>query len=672
MSSHDAKITIHKLVTELNDHAYRYYVLSKPIVSDAEYDRLYRELEELEAKYPAFALPDSPTKRVGAKPQEGFATVQHRVPMLSLNNAMDEQELTEFDEQVKRFLAKEAPEQNSIEYVAEHKFDGVAVTLTYEDGVLVQGATRGDGQEGEDVTANIKTIKSIPLRLRVEGFAPKLLEVRGEVLFLKKDFAALNHEIESAGDEPFANPRNAASGSLRQLDSRETAKRPLSFFAYGFGALEGAVLPALHSESIKYAADLGFLTSPFFEVARSAEDLCALYRRANAARSQLPFEVDGMVVKVNSFAVQGVLGFRQRSPRWAIAAKFPPIEETTTLEDIIIQVGRTGALTPVAVLAPVKVGGVVVARATLHNEDEIKRKGILIGDTVIVRRQGDVIPAVVAPIVEKRSGKERAFLFPKECPRCGAPSVRGEDEAVARCPNAACPAKLLERVLHYASRDGVDIEGLGEKLVELLLEHGLLKDIASLYELTSSQLKELPRMGELSSENLVAAINKSRSPALGKFIYALGIRHVGERTAALLAKKAGSLKKFLALTEPELLEVDEVGAEIAASTAAFLADPTERALIDRLLALGVEVQDAAQPQSSELQGKTFVLTGTLPTLSRKEAETLILDRGGKVSGSVSKKTSYVVAGAEAGSKLEKATELGVPVLDEAEFRKLLG
>jgi len=675
MKPSDAALAIKKLIDELNDHSYRYYVLSKPIISDAEYDRLFRELEAIEAKFPDAVRPDSPTRRVGASPQEGFTQVQHRVAMLSLNNAMDQEEISEFDAQVKRFLAKEAPDVSSVEYVVEHKFDGVAVTLTYENGVLIQGATRGDGQVGEDVTANLRTVKSIPLSLRQvfgkDEVKPRLIEIRGEVLFLKDDFTALNREIESGGDEPFANPRNAASGSLRQLDPRETAKRPLTFFAYGFGAIEGRALPSSQAAGIEYAASLGFRTSPFFERALSAEDLCALYGTAHTQRADLPFEVDGMVIKVNSLALQSVLGFRQRSPRWAIAAKFPPIEETTILEDIIIQVGRTGALTPVAVLTPVRVGGVVVARATLHNEDEIKRKGLLIGDTVIVRRQGDVIPAVVAPIAAKRTGKEREFIFPKECPRCGTSSVREADEAVARCPNASCPAKLLERVLHYASRNGVDIEGLGGKLVELLLEHKLITDLASLYELPADKLTELPRMGELSSENLLSAIEKSRKPPLDKFIYALGIRHVGERTATLLAKRAGSLQRFLALSEEELLTVDEVGEEIAKSLAAFLSNPDEVAVVHRLVARGVEVQEAAQPTSNALAGKTFVLTGTLPTLSRKDAETLIMDRGGKVSGSVSKKTSYVVAGTEAGSKLVKANELGVPVLDEAGFKELL-
>jgi len=675
MKPSDAALAIKKLIDELNDHSYRYYVLSKPIISDAEYDRLFRELEAIEVKFPDAVRPDSPTRRVGASPQEGFTQVQHRVAMLSLNNAMDQEEISEFDAQVKRFLAKEAPDVSSVEYVVEHKFDGVAVTLTYENGVLIQGATRGDGQVGEDVTANLRTVKSIPLSLRQvfgkDEVKPRLIEIRGEVLFLKDDFTALNREIESGGDEPFANPRNAASGSLRQLDPRETAKRPLTFFAYGFGAIEGRALPSSQAAGIEYAASLGFRTSPFFARALSAEDLCALYGTAHTQRADLPFEVDGMVIKVNSLALQSVLGFRQRSPRWAIAAKFPPIEETTILEDIIIQVGRTGALTPVAVLTPVRVGGVVVARATLHNEDEIKRKGLLIGDTVIVRRQGDVIPAVVAPIAAKRTGKEREFIFPKECPRCGTSSVREADEAVARCPNASCPAKLLERVLHYASRNGVDIEGLGGKLVELLLEHKLITDLASLYELPADKLTELPRMGELSSENLLSAIEKSRKPPLDKFIYALGIRHVGERTATLLAKRAGSLQRFLALSEEELLTVDEVGEEIAKSLAAFLSNPDEVAVVHRLVARGVEVQEAAQPTSNALAGKTFVLTGTLPTLSRKDAETLIMDRGGKVSGSVSKKTSYVVAGTEAGSKLVKANELGVPVLDEAGFKELL-
>lgn len=664
------------LVHELNQHCHRYYVLSRPIISDAEYDRLYRELEELERQHPKDVLPESPTRRVGAPVATGFKTVTHRVPMLSLDNAMSEDELRAFDEQVRRYLEKAGgisqEDAGSVEYFVEHKFDGVAVTLTYEAGLLVRGATRGDGSNGEDITANVRTIRSIPLRLTIsepQG-SQSTIEVRGEVLFLRKDFAALNRELEEGGDEPFANPRNAASGSLRQLDSAETARRPLTFFAYGFGALEGLDAPDTHAESVQRMTALGFLVSPLAKTVKGGDALCAAYHEAHEQRPQLPFEVDGMVVKVNHRKLQDQLGFRQRSPRWAIAAKFPPIEEVTTLEDIVVQVGRTGALTPVALLSPVKVGGVVVSRATLHNEDEIRRKQLMIGDKVVVRRQGDVIPAVVAALTERRDGTERPFIFPSACPECGTESIREEGEVVRRCPNSQCPAKLAERVLHFAQRSAADIEGLGEKMVRVLLEAHLLTDVADLYALTTDQLEKLPRMGELSSAKLVEAIQKRKEISLDRFIFALGIRHVGERTAAVLARASGSLEAFQALTPDQLHLIQDIGEETAKSVAQFITDPRERAVISRLLGHGVTVLPLAGPSSSVLAGKVFVLTGTFPTLSRSEATQLIQSCGGVVSGSVSKKTHYVVAGNDPGSKLQKAEALGVPVIDEAELRRL--
>ncbi len=662
------------LVRELNDHCYRYYVLSRPTVTDSEYDRLYRELEKLEVEHPTLVQSDSPTQRVGAPVAEGFKSVTHRVSMLSLGNAMDEEELREFDARVQKFLERDAetPEgaesvaTQSTEYFVEHKFDGVAVTLSYQSGVLVQGATRGDGFTGEDITTNLKTIRSIPLRLRdgPESAEGVLLEVRGEVLFLREHFEALNRELEGGGDEPFANPRNAASGSLRQLDSAETARRPLTFFAYGLGAVEGVELAPHHAGVVSRLAELGFRVSPLAEIVHGADGLARAYQQALSTRPSLPFEVDGMVVKVNERALQEQLGFRQRSPRWAIAAKFPPEEETTTLEDIMIQVGRTGALTPVAVLTPVKVGGVVVSRATLHNEDEINRKQLMIGDTVVVRRQGDVIPAVVAPVIERRTGAERSFVFPQDCPRCGTQTVRPEGEVVRRCPNESCPAKLAERVLHFASRGGADIEGLGEKLVLALLEHNLLKDISDLYALDPEKLAAIPRMGETSTAKILAMIDKRRELPLDRFVFALGIRHVGERTAQALSRAAGSLSGFLALSPEQLASVPDIGEEITQSVLSFLGDAKERDMISRLLERGLRVMDSKSPSGTSLLGKVFVLTGALPTLSRKDAEALILSQGGKVSASVSKKTSFVVAGADAGSKLEKANELGVAVIDE--------
>lgn len=666
----DAKSRINKLVDELNDAAYRYYVLSQPDLSDAEYDRRFRELEKLEAENPKLVRPDSPTQRVGSVPSEGFSTVRHAIPMLSLNNAMNAEEITEFDEQVRRFLAKEHGSDEDVEYSLEHKFDGVAVSLTYENGMFVQALTRGDGYEGEDITQNARTIRSVPLRLRADR-PPQLLEVRGEVLFLKSDFERYNEERVAAGEEVFANPRNAASGTLRQLDSRITAQRKLSFYAYSVGAHEGFELPPTHIETIAALEKLGFQKSPFLKTSRGTKELLKAYAHAEEARDKLPFEVDGMVVKVNSYALQGVLGFRQRSPRWAVAAKFAPVEENTKLLDIVVQVGRTGAVTPVAILEPIKVGGVVVSRATLHNEDEIARKDLRIGDRVVVRRQGDVIPAVISYVPAARTGKERKFIFPDVCPECETKLVKPEGEAVYRCPNSHCPAKIEQRILHFASRLGVDIEGLGDKLVALLLEHELISDLASVYDLKLEDLVMLPRMGELSSKNILEAIEKSKRVPLNKFIYALGIRHVGERTALILARFSTSIERFRELSEAELLEVHEIGEETARTVASYLSDPQEKAMLSRLLSKGLDILPVEQVKENRFAGKSFVLTGSMKSMSRKEAEDRITALGGKTSSSVSKKTDYVVVGADPGSKFDKAQELGVPILDEEQFKKLV-
>lgn len=674
-----ARRAVDMLVEELNEHSYRYYVLSQPTISDAEYDKKFRELQALEVAHPEFVRADSPTQRVGAKPLEGFATVVHRLPMLSLDNAMNEEELADFDAQVRRFLAKEGIELSEVEYTVEYKFDGVAVSLRYEDGYLAQAATRGDGTTGEDVTLNVRTIKAIPLQLRSPKKNTGSFEVRGEVLFRKKEFEALNAERLSRGEETFANPRNAASGSLRQLDPRETARRPLWFFAYGVGVVEtldeaarGVVDEPL-SQAMKHVESCGFTISPGFRVVRGVEGIVDAYRKAEGERDSLPFEVDGVVIKVNDVALQRKLGFRQRSPRWAIAAKFKPTEAVTILEDIIIQVGRTGALTPVACLKPVRVGGVVVSRATLHNQDEIERKGLLIGDSVVVRRQGDVIPAVVAAVTTSRTGSERPFHFPKECPECSAQVERIPGEAVVRCPNTRCPAKVHNRILHYASRDAMDIEGLGDKMVGLLVEHNVVKDLPSIYSLSVDALQDLPRMGELSSKNLVDAIQGSRERPLDRFIFALGIRHVGSKTAGVLARYCGTLQRFLALTEEELLGVAEVGPETARSIATFLSDDDERGIVERLhRECGVTPAPVKQVQGGALAGKTFVITGTLSALGRDDAEQQIESLGGKVSSSVSKKTSYVVVGESPGSKLAAAQKLGVEILDEQAFLALLG
>ena len=678
--SKGALARIEQLVDELNDHSYRYYVLSQPSISDAEYDELFRELQNLEREHPEHVRPDSPTQRVGAKPLDGFATVKHRIPMLSLDNAMNEQELLDFDEQVRRFLEKDGGDPKEIEYTVEYKFDGVAVSLVYEDGRLSQAATRGDGTTGEDVTLNARTIKAIPLKLRSKELPKGLLEIRGEVLFRKKEFDALNEERQARGEETFANPRNAASGSLRQLDPQETARRPLWFFSYGVGAVESSSKSISNLARQPLAAamaeveSLGFSISPGYRTVKGADALVTAYREAENSRDTLPFEVDGIVIKVNDVELQERLGFRQRSPRWAIAAKFKPVEAVTKLEDIIIQVGRTGALTPVAVLKPVRVGGVIVSRATLHNQDEIERKGLLIGDSVVVRRQGDVIPAVVAAVTASRTGAERSFSFPRECPECGSLAERPEGEAVTRCPNPQCPAKLHNRLVHYASRDAMDIEGLGDKMVELLLEHQLVKDLPDLYSLRVEKLQELPRMGEISSKNLVESIAASKERPLDKLVFALGIRHVGSKTAQTLARQSGTIEKFLSLTSDDLLAMEEVGPETAASVSEFLADRYSQRLVQALLEGGVTPAPVAVRAAAggAFTGQSFVLTGTLSSMSRKEAEEQILSRGGKVSSSVSKKTSFVVAGESPGSKLDTAKKLGVSVLSEQEFSALLG
>lgn len=663
------------LVDELHEHSHRYYVLSQPTISDAEYDEKFRELEKLEREYPDLVRSDSPTTRVGAQPLEGFSTVQHKIPMLSLNNAMNEQELIDFDEQVKRFLSKDGHDGKEIDYTIEFKFDGVAVSLSYENGTLIQGATRGDGTTGEDVTSNVKTIKSIPLKLRGVKAQKGHVEIRGEVLFRKREFEALNAERQERGEETFANPRNAASGSLRQLDPQETARRPLYFFAYGVARVEGnggLAHPTLR-EAMEEVESLGFSISPGYKTVTGIKGLLEEYRKAEEGRESLPFEVDGIVIKVNEIALQERLGFRQRSPRWAIAAKFKPVEAITTLEDIIIQVGRTGALTPVAVLKPVPVGGVVVSRATLHNQDEIERKGLLIGDRVVVRRQGDVIPAVVAAITASRTGHEKHFKFPTKCPECATPVERVADEAVTRCPNPSCPAKIHNRILHYATRDAMDIEGLGDKMVALLLEHDVVRELPDIYKLTVEQIQELPRMGELSSTNLVEAIAGSTKRPLSRFIFALGIRHVGTKTGAVIARQCRTVENFLKLTEDALLEMEEIGPETARSVAQFLADHRGREMVEKLLAHGVHpTPEAAPVKGGALEGKTLVLTGTLATLSRKEAEDLVVKHGGKVSSSVSKKTSFVVAGEAAGSKLDAAKRLSIPVISEDEFREMVG
>ncbi|MFM2108127.1 MAG: NAD-dependent ligase LigA [Pseudomonadota bacterium] len=657
------------LCDELNRHAYAYYVLDQPTIPDAEYDILFSELQQLEAKHPDRLTPDSPTQRVGGAPLPEFAQVQHDVPMLSINNGFSEDDIRAFDRRVSEGLGQ----SGDIEYACELKFDGLAINLRYVDGVLVQAATRGDGSAGEDVTANIRTIRAIPLRLMTDN-PPAVIDVRGEVLMFKADFARLNQRQREADLKEFANPRNAAAGSLRQLDSRITAQRSLRFFAYGVGRLDGAALPETHSALLDWYSALGIPVCTERAVVPGADGLLTFFNHIGAVRASLDYDIDGVVYKVNRVAQQQALGFVSRAPRFAMAHKFPAEEATTTVLDISVQVGRTGAITPVARLAPVSVGGVTVTNATLHNEDEVRRKDIRIGDNVIVRRAGDVIPEVVAHVPERRPADARVFHMPTACPVCGSLIVRPEDEAVARCSGGwlKCAAQRKGGLQHFVSRRAMDIEGLGEQLIEQLVDRGLVTTPADFYKLGLIALAELDRMAEKSAQNVLDALAHSKSTTLPRFIYALGIRHVGESTAKTLARHFGTLDALMAASEEEMLAVEDVGPVVAQSILGFFHDPLNRELIAQLRAAGVHWDESVVERDAQpLTGKTFVLTGTLPNLKRDEAQALIEAAGGKVSGSVSKKTSYVVAGEEAGSKLVKAESLGIPVLDEEAFLQLL-
>lgn len=664
---------LRRLIDEAN---YRYYVLDAPTLPDSEYDRLLRELQAIEAAHPELATPDSPTQRVGAGPLKSFAQVTHGIPMLSLNNAFSETEVVAFDRRAREGLGRE---DEQLEYAVEPKFDGLAITLRYENGLFVGGATRGDGYTGEDVSANLRTVRAIPMRL-AGADAPSLLEVRGEVLMLRKDFERLNDQARARGEKTFANPRNAAAGSLRQLDSRITAQRRLSFFAYGVGRVEGGNLPDTHSGIMAWLAGMHFPVAPQRGTAKGVAGLLAFFDELGRGREKLPYDIDGAVYKVNRLADQEALGFVARAPRFALAHKYPAQEELTTVEAIDVQVGRTGALTPVARLKPVFVGGVTVTNATLHNEDEVRRKDVRVGDTVIVRRAGDVIPEVVSILPERRPMKDLVepvhgpFVMPTTCPECGAPVLRLDDEAAARCTNGlACPAQRKQAVIHFASRRAMDVEGLGDKLVEQLVDKGLVATPADIYSLTQEQVAGLERMAEKSAANLIAAIEASRGRSLARFVFALGIRHVGEQTAKDLARHFGALDALMDADEMALLAVHDVGPVVATSIVAFFKEPHNRAVIEALGKAGAWVDGEARPAAvpGPLAGKTLVLTGTLPTLSRDEAKALIEAAGGKAAGSVSKKTDYVVAGAEAGSKLARAEALGIAILDEAGLLELL-
>ncbi len=649
---------------------YDYYVLDAPTLPDAEYDRLFRELQELERLHPALATPDSPTLRIGMTPVTEFAQVAHATPMLSLGNAFSDEEVAAFDRRVREGLGVEG----DVEYAVEPKFDGLAVSLSYEHGVFAQGATRGDGHTGEDVTANLRTVRAIPLRLR-DRPAPGLLEVRGEVFMLKRDFQALNRDQRSAGGKEFANPRNAAAGSLRQLDSRISATRRLTFCAYGLGRHAGGRVPQdRHSHQLDYLAALGFPVSGERRVVSGLAGVLDYYREMEQSRAKLPFEIDGVVYKVDDLRGQERLGYVSRAPRFALAHKFAAEEELTRVAGIDVQVGRTGALTPVARLAPVFVGGVTVTSATLHNEDEVRRKDVRVGDTVIVRRAGDVIPEVVSVVKDRRPAEARPFHLPDACPVCGSRVERPEDEAIARCTAGLyCPAQRKQALLHFASRRALDIEGLGEKLVDQLVDRGVVKTPADLYRIGLETLSGLERMGEKSAANLLAMIDRSRNTSLERFIYALGIRNVGEATARDLARHFGELDALMDADEAALQAVPDVGPVVGGSIARFFGEPRNRKVVQELRRLGVRWSESKAQRAAELTlaGKTFVLTGTLSHLTREEATERILARGGRVSGSVSKKTHYVVAGAEPGNKLETARALGVAVLDEDELVKLL-
>lgn len=661
------KDQINKLRQTINEHNYRYYMLDDPSISDAKYDALFQELKKLEAAHPEFITPDSPTQRVGGAPLKAFTQVQHQVPMLSLENGFEPEDLIAFDQRIHDRLKV----ASIIEYCCEPKLDGLAMSIRYENGKLMQAATRGDGSTGEDVTENIKTISMVPLQLVGNNY-PEVLEVRGEVFMSKKGFLNLNAQAEKNGEKIFANPRNAAAGSVRQLDSRITARRPLAFFAYSVGVVEGYDVPDTHYAMLEKLREWGFKVSELVEVVEGIDACLAYYQKIGEIRSSLSFEIDGIVCKVNSIAEQEKLGFVTRAPRFAMAQKFPSEEVPTILESVEFQVGRTGAITPVARLKPVNVHGVTVSNATLHNMDEVKRKDVRIGDTVMVRRAGDVIPEIVGVVKDARPAKAKKIVMLTECPICHSAIEQVEDEAVARCTGGLfCPAQRKEMIKHFASRRAMDIEGLGDKLVEQLVDVGLIKSAADIYELTLAQLENLERMGTKSAQNLLDQLEKSKSTTLARFLYALGIREVGEATAKQLAQFFKTIEALQAATEDDLQAVPDVGPVVAAHIAHFLNEPHNQTVISKLLAAGIHWPAIKDNKDLPLAGKTFVITGTLTDMSRDEAKEHLEKLGAKVAGSVSAKTSYVVVGAEAGSKLEKAKALGINILEDGDFQAFI-
>lgn len=667
-SKEAARTRIDELRLLLEQHNRLYYVLDAPVISDAEYDALFRELQGLEQQFPEMVTSESPTQRVGGAPLDRFPAVTHRLPMLSLENAVNGGEINEFDLRVKKVLGLAS--EHRIDYVCEPKMDGLAVELVYQDGLLVVASTRGDGVTGEDVTANIRTIRALPLRLGGERI-PRLLEVRGEVFLSLEAFQRINTEKEEQGEAPFANPRNAAAGSLRQLDPRVTARRPLSFFCYAPGVCEGGAFGS-QREFLNAVAGWGVPINPLARRVEGIEAAVEYYMEMQQRRDALPYEIDGTVIKVDSFALQTELGEKSRSPRWAVACKFPPRQAETVVEAILLSVGRTGVITPVAQLRPVEISGVTVSRATLHNWDEIAIKDIREGDTVVVERAGDVIPAVVRVLTDRRSADAQPSLPPERCPECGSQVVRIADEVAVRCMGLSCPPQIRESIMHFASRNAMDMEGLGERFIEQLLSLGLVRSVADLYSLTRDDFMRFERMGDKLATNLLTAIENSKQRDLGRFIFALGIRHVGERTAKSLAQAFGSLENLERATFEELISIRDIGATVAQSIRTFFDNQENIAVIRRMLEAGVAPAVEEKRVGGRFTGKSFVFTGKLSRFTREDASRLVENEGGSVVGSVSKKTDYVVAGEDAGSKLAKATELGVTVLTEEGFLELVG
>lgn len=668
MDKHTELKRIAELRKTIEYHNKRYYQQDAPEISDAEYDRLMRELQELENRYPETYSASSPTQRVGVAPLSRFAPFNHPSPMFSLANAFSHEEIIEFDNRIKRLSGAD-----NISYVAEPKLDGLAVNLIYEKGVFKQGATRGDGITGEDVTQNLKTITSLPLKMKhsADKPIPSFIEIRGEVYIEKGPFHKLNIRRTETGEEPFANPRNAAAGSLRQLDSKITARRPLSIYLYGIGNAQGIDF-STHWESLQMLSDWGFPVNQHIDRARDINACITYFEHISAIREDLPYEIDGVVIKVDDLALQKKLGNVSRSPRWALACKFPAAQATTMVKKIDVQVGRMGTLTPVAIMEPVNVGGVMVSRATMHNEDEVLKKDVRVGDTVVIQRAGDVIPEVVRVIFEKRTGDEKPFKMPEHCPECGSEIVRYEGEVAHRCVNISCPAQLKEHIRHFASRCAMDIEGLGEKVSAKLFDAKLITDPADLYYLTKEQLIALDRQAEKSAQNLIDAIHKSKNPPLDKFIYALGIRHVGERTAKLLADHFGSIENLMSAKGEDLTALNEIGSEIAASIVEFYHEHKNIDVMNKFSKAGVNPQKKEINTNAPLRGKSFVFTGAMESMGRNEAKTIVENLGGTIHSSVTKKTTYVVAGSDAGSKLDKAKSSGIKIINEDEFLKLIG